>query len=41
LTSVSPLGVAGTAALPSNYLDPKIAELPQHEKAILDLLGLK
>jgi iron(III) transport system substrate-binding protein len=40
--SVSPLdNVPETAPFPSNYIEPKISEVQQHERAILDLLGLK
>jgi iron(III) transport system substrate-binding protein len=41
-TSVSPISsVTGTAMLPGNYINPRISELPQHEAALIQLLGLK
>lgn len=41
-TSVSPFSdIAGTAPLPGTYRDPKITELPAHEKDILSLLRIR
>lgn len=38
-TSVSPMNVGGMP-LPASYIDPKLTELPAHEKKLLELLGL-
>lgn len=40
-TSASPLRVAGTAPLPSQYIAPRIDELPQYQPAILKQLGFQ